>query len=81
MTHQELLAKIEIRIADFCEGEEEFCDICSPWKALSAVVELHKSNQVDNAIWCSECSKRFENSGYYENYPCPTIQAIEKELA
>ena len=42
--------------------------------ALRAVVELHKPNANDyQGIVCSHCTM-------YE-YPCPTIQAIEKELA
>ena len=81
MTHKELLAKIEIHIADFCEDEEEFCDICAPWKALRAVVELHKpvfaiANGVEGPKYCQQCA---EGRGYAK-YPCPTIQAIEKEL-
>ncbi len=41
--------------------------------ALRAVVELH--SPTDNGFWCELCiSSAFE-------YPCPTIQAIEKELS
>jgi hypothetical protein len=40
-------------------------------KALRAVVELHRN--VDGACW--ECQ-----DAIYHEYPCPTIQAIEKEL-
>jgi hypothetical protein len=79
VTHAELLAKINkqafitARLFGWVVNRKEL-------NALRAVVELHKPNQIDNTIWCSECSKRFENSGYYETYPCPTIQAIEKAL-
>jgi len=43
-------------------------------KALRAVVELHKPTK-NRSIegWCDVCTD------YYQ-YPCPTIQAIEKEL-
>ena len=44
-------------------------------KALSAVVELHKPithrGYEDEGLFCNNCEF---------DYPCPTIQAIEKEL-
>lgn len=43
--------------------------------ALMAVVELHKT-RADKAL-CAHCSR----TGFWVDYPCPTIQAIEKELA
>jgi hypothetical protein len=60
------------------------------WKfypALRAVVELHKPvlgftggyDGEENELWeeqCKECS----SNGFSQMYPCPTIQAIEKEL-
>ena len=63
---------------------EELLEICNDYylgapavKALRAVVELHKSQEITlpngelgtNCILCD---------GF--DYPCPTIQAIEKEL-
>ena len=42
--------------------------------ALRAVVELHKPDGEEN---CSVCLSWPIDR---ENYPCPTIQAIEKEL-
>jgi hypothetical protein len=50
-------------------------------KALRAVVELHKPafavvDGVKGTEWCYQCA---DQRGYAE-YPCPTIQAIEKEL-
>ena len=49
-------------------------------KALLAVIELHKSVEdewfnVGETI-CKECTRE----EYTQVYPCPTIQAIEKEL-
>jgi hypothetical protein len=46
--------------------------------ALRAVVELHKPQEITlpNGEWganCGHCDIGF-------TYPCPTIQAIEKEL-
>ena len=82
MSQQELLAKIEIRIADFCEDEEDFCDVCSPWKALRAVVGLHQPMRTfpkgsNNSVpICLQC----RDTEFAADYPCPTIQAIEKEL-
>ena len=68
MTHDELLAKIGNPIN---EGYE-YGDIVFN-KALRAVVELHKP-ELDGLI-CGECT-----ASESEWYPCPTIQAIEKEL-
>ena len=66
MTHEELLAKIDS--FSCCSGAHEI--------ALRAVVELHKPTQIPDWVptekelmcWCAHA------------YPCPTIQAIEKEL-
>lgn len=41
-----------------------------PWTMLRAVVELHKPMELKEHR-CNNC---------LEKYPCPTIQAIEKEL-
>ena len=49
-----------------CSGAHEI--------ALRAVVELHKP-ELDGLI-CGECT-----ASESEWYPCPTIQAIKKELA
>jgi hypothetical protein len=78
MTHEELLKKIEILIADFCEGE--YCPTCAPYKALRAVVEEHKPIEkvwTDNStdIYCESCG-----DALWIPYPCRTIVAIEKEL-
>jgi hypothetical protein len=65
MTHEELLAEID---------KVPFM----PWgqyiNALRAVVELHHPSKDK----CWECS--FPLDSIYVPYPCPTIQAIEKEL-
>jgi len=68
MTHDELLAGIK-EIERLAEGM---------WgtTALRAVVELHKidADKCKNCelIHCYFCEER---------YPCPTIQAIEEQLA
>ena len=64
MTHDELLA--------ICDNYS-FKDSAEPVKALRAVVELHKP-------WNFGCSHCINIEGGYMSYPCPTIQAIEKEL-
>jgi hypothetical protein len=48
-----------------CSGAHEL--------ALKAVVELHKPVEGKFGLSCLKCRD-------YENYPCSTIQAIEKEL-
>ena len=76
MTHDELLASI----IDYGQnGPIDYGQIDLS-KALRAVVELHKEIPSRGANYpahfpsapdCAECSL---------DYPCPTIQAIEKEL-
>ena len=76
MTHDELLAKVS-NYKDAGLGS---------LVALRAVVELHKPYiPMDNETgdysvlaYCN-CSKAF-NERDVITYPCPTIQAIEKEL-
>ena len=80
MTHDELLAKID----DSTNGlkhEDIFSLLIANTKALRTVVELHKpvfavANGVEGPKYCQQCA---EGRGYAD-YPCPTIQAIEKEL-
>ena len=77
MTHDELLADIDKKIL---LSEHTIYPIFM--QALRAVVELHsyiiyKNTETDEMYkQCHECS----GNGYHELYPCPTIQAIEKEL-
>ena len=76
MKHDELLAKIDSFTC--CSGAHEL--------ALRAVVELHKPNWILPEIYlppkpepiaiCTHCS----DDQWRKSYPCPTIQAIEKEL-
>lgn len=68
MTHDELLAKINVKIK--CDSSEVF----KLYKALLAVVELHKPTP--EPVFVSELGCKICDS----SYPCPTIQAIEKEL-
>lgn len=74
MTHDELLADINEAI----QYEEDK----QVWKALRAVVELHKPSEkkYTGEIGCVGCGYNSEYSTWEMEYPCPTIQAIEKEL-
>ena len=83
MTHDELLAKIDE------EGEflvQYFDSKPIVHSALRAVVELHKPLEQFH-LWLDK--SMIENSHKLPfmcklcrvEYPCPTIQAIEKELA
>jgi hypothetical protein len=69
MTHEELLSNLDT--------PREFLGVlyAPDWQrwALRAVVELHKP---DGSL-CNACSHDTE---ILETYPCPTIQAIEREL-
>ena len=88
MSNDELLAELDSQIesskAVGCD-----CKSCDNAKALRAVVKLHKPEYWENIHdpnWNgNECSVCFTD-GNLEipsariDYPCPTIQAIEKEL-
>jgi hypothetical protein len=96
VTHDELLADIDLCIAH--ESEFGLKSIATAWKALRAVVELHKPIHHEypngnsetkcahcyDGCWgceewgCEDCECKCHQAG--DNYPCPTIQAIEKEL-
>ena len=72
MTHDELLEKIDWTWNHY--RESAFVD------ALKAVVELHKPIFHPDIKGIERCSSMCNVAGQYVNYPCPTIQAIEKEL-
>ena len=73
MTHDELLAKINVKIK--CDSSEVF----KLYKALRAVVELHKPANDGNKDICRECANLIDP--WDENgYPCPTIQQIQEQL-
>jgi hypothetical protein len=72
MTYEELLADIASK------NYRESRTLETPYAALQAVVELHKPVKIPD--WAST---KFEYAcnlcpGFY---PCPTVEAIEKELA
>jgi len=74
MTHEELLAEINERIEELHDAE-----VCDGFiHALRAVVELHKPEKFGQAFLCEACSRTYIS--YSQLYPCPTIQAIYKEL-
>ena len=76
MTHDELLAKLWILPTDITELQHGAKAV----HALRAVVELHKPIQISNEQLCNACEE-WTNEGQKQLfYPCPTIQAIEKEL-
>jgi hypothetical protein len=67
MTHDELLAKIDTLEARYTDYPT--------YLALRAVVELHKPDE----YCCPVCGPVLDICGV--EYPCPTVRAIEKELA
>ena len=67
MTHDELLEAVNSPTYRQSRTLEH------PYIALRAVVELHKPRNYKAGNWCIGCNADYE-------YPCPTIQAIEKEL-
>lgn len=78
MTHDELLALID----DSTNGlkhDDLFEKLLTNTKALRAVVKLHRPEEVRLLSGEVQDTYCFECEGL-TNYPCPTIQAIEKEL-
>ena len=76
MTHEELLADINEYVTQCEEGIRMEGE--RGYKALRAVVELHKPCRIDNDMtYCEGCS----NSAFFPWKYCPTIQAIEKALS
>ena len=78
MTHDELLADIDSK--NFRESRTPE----TPYAALRAVVKLHKpiiSTAYPESLGiCLTCTPSSLNFYEATRYPCPTIQAIEKEL-
>ena len=88
MTHDELLAKIDG--TGFTYGEDyvwkvDGKQVKKGTNALRAVVELHKpiiSTAYPESLGiCLTCTPSSLNFYEATRYPCPTIQAIEKELS
>jgi hypothetical protein len=80
MTHDELLAKI-YDSTNGLKHKDIFILLIENTNALRAAVELHQptpEGRYPNLL-CQGCSMTEVN--LYANYPCPTIQAIEKELS
>ena len=84
MTHEKLLEKL----ADIAHNKDAHDARNDYLLALRAVVEMHRPNsfgQCDECVllcwgcgeWGCETNCRCD---CHPNYPCPTIQAIEKEL-
>ena len=72
MTHDKLLAKLLVT-----DKTNMTTEVIKWQSALFAVVELHKPTECSHGIGCLECGGMECATGY----PCPTIQAIEKELS
>ena len=76
MTHDELLAEID-------ERTSYLGNVDGIYTALRAVVELHKpikSFGDERYMACDHCEEWSTEDALQVAYPCPTIQAIEKEL-
>ena len=80
MSHDELLAEIDKYLVPTLAESEIGNKAIGILKALRAILELHKPIDISEKAYqtdlsCNGCADGFEP------YPCPTIQAIEKELA
>ena len=73
MTHDELLEEFDTWVGFLADNNK-----AKGWvHALRAVVELHKRNEMG---YCDVCIMIYQGQPDFVIYPCPTIQAIEKEL-
>jgi len=70
MTHAELLAEIDQWLTHSELAKAKPNKAINVLKALRAVVELHTAGNGESAR-CESC---------WLGFPCPTIEAIEKEL-
>ena len=82
MTHDELLADIDEAIDEF---DQKYDNSNIYYNALRAVIELHKPIEVDEkydkGLFCGCCEASVPMHRVpLQEYPCPTIQAIEKML-
>ena len=79
MTRDELLAEIDERTTYLGNSDGVYL-------ALRAVVELHKPVQgrsdisTYDYVGCDACVEWSHDGNMNLEYPCPTIQAIEKRL-
>lgn len=87
MSHEELLEKIRVfLVATELQSIDEDFEGTKMLKALRAVVELHipetKTLSDGDVIVCHSCGAKATDTSMKDRiyYPCPTIQAIEKEL-
>jgi hypothetical protein len=89
MTHDELVSAIKkgiVMTGNRLASHEEGANLYR--RTVLAVVELHQSapfkmtGNVEEipGLLCLHCSTNLEPKDWI-HYPCPTIQAIEKELA
>ena len=75
MIYDELIAKMDDIDVAISNGFGKASVFLACVKATRAVVELHKPNKHYNGDACIECGMAPD---YLTDYPCPTIQAIEK---
>jgi len=73
VTHSEILTKMDDYDIGLSNGMAHKDLVFATAKALRAVVELHKPEHSITGYRCTHCTLEV-------TYPCPTIQAIEKEL-
>lgn len=79
MTHNELLDKIYWHWKN--SNDAEFHGLSGYRRALREVVKLHKPKYWQGIeMVCEGCGMNIEQN-YNSEYPCETIQAIERELS
>ena len=84
MTHDELFIDVS-EVWNWYEDQEQFAEVAPYLLALRAVIELHKPIEVDEkydkGLFCGCCEASVPMHRVpLQEYPCLTIQAIEKKL-
>jgi hypothetical protein len=85
MTYEELVAILDDLDVALNNGFGKASTFIACTKAVRNVIELHKPFKTrfelgDEYLACQACEQDTNVGAYQVHYPCPTIQAIEKEL-
>ena len=76
MMYEEIIAKMDDFNIGLSNGFGDVNTLINFNNALIAIVELHKPHDKYEGV-CGGC---WEEESGFSDYPCPTIQAIEKEI-
>lgn len=83
MSINDRLAEIEA-VAAWLDDKDMEPEVYAATAAIRAVIDLHKPVEVEPSdTICRECSYQLSNGRYFgkvEEWPCPTVRAVENAL-